>query len=165
MVLSCATARFPDTGITNLTATCDDGTRPILDCAKDYEQFTRNMRADIAVFKQAAGGFGFGANQLMQLDSITGDLLAHRRQICVDYNNCLISKEEYRTESTSLRKAQLKVREATSQFSSYGYPAGIGYGMPTQPAQTSTDGEAPKPPETIQQIYTDVLESLKLKKY
>lgn len=139
-----------------MTATCDDGTRPILDCAKDYEQYARNMRFDVAVVKQAAVGVGLGANQLMQLDSVTGDLLAHKRQICVDYNNCLISKEEYRQESANLRNAQLKMREAASQASSYGYQVDV----QVDGAQSSSDGGPPKPPEAIERVFSDVLESL-----
>ncbi len=118
----------PDTGVTGRTINCDGETRMLVDCKRTYQQFSRNMRVDIAKIKEHAYGAGIGTKQLIQLDTVSGDLMAQQRQICIDYNNCILTKEEYKTEAAFLRRAQMKVRHAAAQMSSG--PAGAIGGDP-----------------------------------
>lgn len=153
---ACATPRGVDTGVTGLSSKCGDEVRPLLDCKGTYEQFARTMRFDVASIKDKAVGFGVGASQLMQLDSVTGDLLAHQRQICTEYNNCIISREEYRKEMAFLRRAQLKVREVATSFASWmpqGYPPGVGFG-------TVSSGEPPSRPTQFEDLWSDLIGTL-----
>jgi hypothetical protein len=150
-LISCTTIG-PDTGVTQLTTQCDNEVRRLLDCRKDYEQFARTFRFDIGIIEQTAVGFGVGAQQLMQLDSLTADLLAHKRQVCTDYNNCILSKEEYKKETSFLRRAQLKVREVASQFTS-GSPPGVGQSV-------SAGGEPPKASPAFEELFSEVVQTL-----
>jgi hypothetical protein len=150
-LFSCVTTG-PDTGVTQLTARCGNETRMLLDCKKDYEQFARTFRMDVGIIEEAAVGFGAGAQQLMRLDSLTADLLAHKRQVCIDYNNCILSREEYKNEMAFIRRAQLKVRQAASQFTS-GSPPGV-------ESAVSTSGEPPKAPPAFDALFSEVVGAL-----
>ena len=150
-LFSCVTTG-PDTGVTQLTTRCGNETRMLLDCKKDYEQFARTFRADVGIVEKAAVGFGVGAQQLMRLDSLTADLLAHKRQVCIDYNNCILSREEYKNEMAFIRRAQLKVRQAASQFSS-GSPPGVG-------SAVSASGGPPKPPPAFDALFSEIVGTL-----
>ncbi len=116
MAYGCSTIA-PDTGVTGRTIDCGGETRMLVDCSKAYDQSAHTMRVDIAKINKYAAGAGIGAKKLMQLDTVTGDLMAHQRQLCIDYNNCIMSKEEYKNEMAFLRRAQLKVRHAAAQMS------------------------------------------------
>jgi hypothetical protein len=48
---------------------------------------------------------------MINLDSITGDLMAHQYQVCTEYNHCMITSGEYVAEQRYLRRAQIKIRE------------------------------------------------------
>lgn len=96
---------------------CPDGDRPLLDCRMAFDQYQRVLKFDINVIDKVGTGLGLGAQALISLDSITGDLLAHVHQVCVEYNNCLISREEYAREQKYLRRAQMKIRELTTTTS------------------------------------------------
>jgi hypothetical protein len=124
----------------------------LLDCKKDYDQFARTFRADVGIIEQAAVGFGLGAQQLMRLDSLTADLLAHKRQVCIDYNNCILTRQEYKNEMAYIRRAQLKVREVASQFGS-GSPPGMG-------STVSGNGEPPKAPPAFDALFSEVVGTL-----
>jgi hypothetical protein len=120
-ILIVACASFGPEGLpTGLTTECPDGQRQVMDCRKAFEQFARTVRFDLGIVQSKVVGVGLGAQSLITLDTITGDLLAHSRQICIDYNNCILSKEEYKEETRYLRHAQLKIRQAAylSQLSS-----------------------------------------------
>jgi hypothetical protein len=90
---------------------CPDGPRPLMDCSMAFEQYKRVIKFDLNVIQNFGTGIGVGAQPLINLDSITGDLMAHQHQVCIEYNNCLITKNEYVTEQRYLRRAQLKIRE------------------------------------------------------
>ncbi len=129
MFLSSATmygcaSMAPDTGVTGRTIDCGGETRMLMNCKRTFKQYARNMRVDIAKIKKHAYGAGIGAEKLMRLDTVSGDLMAQQRQLCVDYNNCILSKKEYKVEAAFLRRAQAKIRQAAAQMSSG--PAGGG---------------------------------------
>ena len=96
---------------------CPDGDRPLLDCRMAFDQYQRVLKFDIHVVDKVGTGLGLGAQSLISLDSITGDLLAHVHQVCVEYNHCLISREEYAREQKYLRRAQMRIRELTTTTS------------------------------------------------
>ncbi len=123
---------------TGITTDCPEGERKVIDCSKSFSQFATTLRADIGLVNSSAFGVGIGAQKLISLDTITGDLLAHRRQICVDYNNCILSREEYKEEMRYLRRAQLKIREAAywSRTGSDTAP----FGPASPPGIGTTDG-------------------------
>lgn len=148
---ACAIKR-PDTGVTGLTTRCGNELRPLLDCKGGYEQYARTLRFDIGVFKEAAVGFGVGAKRLMQLDSLAADLLNHQRQVCIDYNNCIVTKEEYRKEMAFLRRVQLKVREATAQLTS-GTPPGI-------ENSDTEEGNPPKSKIAFEELFAEIIRTL-----
>lgn len=109
MVTACAT--FKEGAPTGKEIACPDGTRPLMDCRMAFEQYQRSLKLDLGVIQSFGTGIGFGAQPMISLDSITGDLLAHQYQVCLEYNNCLISKNEYVAEQRYLRRAQMKIRE------------------------------------------------------
>jgi hypothetical protein len=96
---------------TGKEVTCPDGPRPLMDCTMAFEQYKRVIKFDLNVIQNFGTGIGIGAQPLINLDSITGDLMAHQHQVCIEYNSCLISKSEYVNEQRYLRRAQLKIRE------------------------------------------------------
>ncbi len=149
MTYGCSTIA-PDTGVTGRTIDCGGETRMLVDCRKTYDQYTHTMRVDIAKIKKHAYGAGIGAKKLMQLDTITGDLMAQQRQLCIDYNNCIMNKKEYKEEMAFLRRAQLKIRHAAAQMSSGPpgdmtggdpYGGGGGYDGSQPPASPSSFGQ------------------------
>jgi hypothetical protein len=75
-----------------------------------FDQYARTVRVDLTYATLFGAGMGLGVQRLINLDSITGDLLAHYQQICVDFNHCLLDREEYRSEMRYLRHAQMKIR-------------------------------------------------------
>ncbi len=107
----CASMKY-DGLPTGLTIDCSDGERLVVDCSKAFNQFATTLRFDVGIVQSSAVGVGLGAQKLISLDTITGDLLAHQRQICIDYNNCLLNKEEYKEEMRYLRRAQMEIRKA-----------------------------------------------------
>jgi len=125
LMAACATTK-PEGLPTGITTECPDGTRRVLDCRKAFEQFARTVRFDLGVVKSYAVGVGVGAQNLITLDSVTGDLLAHQRQMCIDYNNCILGREEYKEEMRYLRRAQLKIRQA-AYWASVGSGSGEEY--------------------------------------
>ncbi len=138
MTYGCSTLA-PDTGVTGRTIDCDGETRMIVDCKRTYKQYTRNMRVDIATIKKHAYGAGIGAKKLLKLDTVSGDLMAQQRQLCVDYNNCILTKEEYNIEAAFIRRAQMKIRHAATQMSSG--PAGAMGGEPFGAEGSGGNGE------------------------
>jgi hypothetical protein len=121
---------------------CPDGERQLLDCSMAFQQFARTLRFDLGIVKSSAIGFGLGAQNLINLDSITGDLLAHQRQICIDYNNCLLTKEEYKQETQYLRRAQLKIREAAYWAQNASGPEGGTQEFPSPPGIAEEEGKS-----------------------
>lgn len=109
MVSACATTRegMP----TGQMIPCQDGNRPLMDCRLVFEQYQRVLKFDVNVIGSYGTGFGIGAQPLINLDSITGDLLAHQQQVCIEYNNCMITMAEYKEENKFLRRAQIRIRE------------------------------------------------------
>ncbi len=136
LIFTTGCAKLMHDGIpTGITTDCHDGERKVIDCSKSFSQFATTLRADIGLVNSSAFGVGIGAQKLISLDTITGDLLAHRRQICVDYNNCILDRHEYKEEMRYLRRAQLKIREAaywsrsgsdSSPLDGPGSPPGVG---------------------------------------
>jgi hypothetical protein len=110
MVAACATSRGG--APTGEQVVCPDGKRPLMDCRMAFEQYQRTLKFDLGVIQTFGTGIGagIGAQPLISLDSITGDLLAHQQQICIEYNHCLISANEYVAEQRYLRYAQMKIR-------------------------------------------------------
>ncbi len=131
IIVACASGKVGRP--TEIWTTCPDGKRQILDCQMAFDQFARTVKADLGVVQSFGAGFGLGAQKLISLDSINGDLLAHSRQICIDYNNCLLNIEEYKRERRYLLRAQYKIRLAA-------YWASVGSGS------IAADQEAPSPP-------------------
>ena len=110
---ACATSR--DQGLpTGVEINCPEGKRQAIDCRMAFEQFRTTLKFDVKVIHEMGGGIGLGAQQLINLDSITGDLLAHLRQVCVEYNSCVLSREEYAEETKYLRRAQAQIRKTAS---------------------------------------------------
>ncbi len=160
-IYGCATVA-PDTGVTGRNINCDGETRMLVDCRRTYKQYTRNMRVDIAKIKKHAYGAGIGAKQLIQLDTVSGDLMAQQRQICIDYNNCILTKEEYKTEAAFLRRAQMKIRHAAAQLT--GGPAGMGdpYGGDVSGSGGVGGGSSqpPQAPAAFNQLMSGIISGL-----
>lgn len=128
---------------TGLTVDCSDGERMVVDCSKAFKQFATTLRFDVGIVQSSAVGVGLGAQKLISLDTITGDLLAHQRQICIDYNNCLLTKEEYKEEMRYLRRAQLEIRKAA--YWSQGGAGSMQFeGAPAVPGAAMADGQYPE---------------------
>jgi hypothetical protein len=134
MVTACAT--FKEGAPTGKEIACSDGNRPLMDCRMAFEHYQRTLKFDLGVIQSFGAGIGVGAQPMISLDSITGDLLAHQYQVCLEYNNCLISKNEYVAEQRYLRRAQMKIREMANT-------AKIGFEGTPQPIA------APKPEDQI----------------
>ncbi len=135
----CASMKY-DGLPTGLTIDCSDGERLVVDCSKAFNQFATTLRFDVGIVQSSAVGVGLGAQKLISLDTITGDLLAHQRQICIDYNNCLLTKEEYKEEMRYLRRAQLEIRKAA--YWSQGGAGSMQYeGPPALPGVAMEDGQ------------------------
>ncbi len=158
MMYGCASIA-PDTGVTGRTVNCGDGeTRMIVNCRKTFKQYTRNMRVDIANIKKHAYGAGIGAEKLVKLDTVSGDLMAQQRQLCIDYNNCILTKKEYKVEAAFLRRAQAKIRQAAAQMASG--PAG---GGPFGGGDDGDDGGSSQPPQApaaFNQLMSDIITGL-----
>lgn len=152
MAYGCSTVA-PDTGVTGRTVDCDGETRMLVDCKRTYKQYTRNMRVDIAKIKKHAYGAGIGAEKLMQLDAVSGDLMAQQRQLCIDYNNCILTKKEYKTEAAFIRRSQMKIRHAAAQLA--GGPAGAG-----DPYGGGGSSQPPQAPVAFNQMMTDIISGL-----
>lgn len=146
----------PDTGVTGQTINCDGEVRQLVNCRKAYDQYARTVRFDLARIRDYATGFGVGAKKLMQLDAVSSDLIAHQRQLCVDYNNCIMSKEGYRKEMAFLRRAQLKVREAAAQLG--GAPPGMAGDMYS--SSEGYDPDTPKSPPSFEQLLAQLISDL-----
>jgi len=134
MVTACATLK--EGTPTGKEIACPDGMRPLMDCRMAFEQYQRTLKFDLGVIQSFGTGIGVGAQPMISLDSITGDLLAHQYQVCLEYNNCLISKNEYVAEQRYLRRAQMKIREMANT-------AKIGFEATPQPLTL------PKPADQI----------------
>ncbi|HWR57322.1 MAG TPA: DUF4384 domain-containing protein [Thermodesulfovibrionales bacterium] len=93
---------------------CPDGKRQAIDCRMAFEQFRTTLKLDVKAIKEMGGGIDLGAQSLVNLDSITGDLLAHLRQVCIEYNNCLLTRQEYIQETKYIRRAHAKIRNIAS---------------------------------------------------
>lgn len=109
IMAACATTKEGAPSGKNLT--CPDGPRPMMDCRMAFDQYKSVLKFDLNIIQNFGTGVGVGAQPLISLDSITGDLMAHQYQVCLEYNNCMISKNEYVAEQRYLRRAQLKIRE------------------------------------------------------
>lgn len=149
LVVSCATASRD--GLTGQRISCPEGERPLLDCSITYEQFARTLRFDLGIVKETIVGVGLGAESLISLDSVTGDLLAHQRQVCIEYNNCFLSVDDFKQEMHYLRRAQMKVREAAGTANMlYGgyegsqrpFPLGISTVTPEKETDTKYEDES-----------------------
>jgi len=125
MVAGCATLK--EGTPTGKEIACPDGKRPLMDCRMAFEQYQRSLKLDLGVIQSFGTGIGFGAQPMISLDSITGDLMAHQYQVCMEYNNCMITSNEYVAEQRYLRRAQMKVREMANT-------ARIGFEGTPQPA-------------------------------
>ncbi len=158
MIYGCSTLA-PDTGVTGRTIDCDGETRMLVDCKRTYKQYTRNMRVDIAKIKKHAYGAGIGAEKLLKLDTVSGDLMAQQRQLCVDYNNCILTKEEYKIEAAFIRRAQMKIRHAAAQMASG--PAGADGGEPFG-AEGGGDGDTQTPgsPSSFGQLLDGIVSGM-----
>lgn len=136
----CATAKE---GVpTGQTFQCPEGPRQMMDCRMAFEQYKRVLKFDLNVIQNFGTGVGVGAQPLINLDSITGDLMAHQYQVCLEYNNCMISAKEYVAEQRYLRRAQLKIREMANT-------ARVGIGMDSSMAP-SVGPPSSMPPPTPQ---------------
>jgi len=122
MLTACATTQ--EGAPTGKTLQCPEGPRQMMDCRMAFEQYKRVLKFDINVIQSFGAGVGAGAQPLINLDSITGDLIAHQYQVCLEYNNCMITSNEYVAEQRYLRRAQLKIREMANT-------ARIGIGLDT----------------------------------
>lgn len=144
MLTACAT--FKEGAPTGKEIVCPDGNRPQMDCRMAFEQYQRTLKFDIGVIESFGTGIGFGAQPMISLDSITGDLLAHQHQVCIEYNNCLISKNEYVAEQRYLRRAQMKIREManTAKSGLEGTPPPVAVPNPEYqiPASDGATGDA-----------------------
>ena len=138
-LLFTACATFKEGAPTGKEVVCPDGNRPLMDCRMAFEQYQRTLKLDVGVIEQFGAGIGFGVQPLISLDSITGDLLAHQHQVCVEYNNCLISKGEYVAEQRYLRRAQMKIREManTAKIGFDGTPPPVSMPRPEDQTQAS----------------------------
>lgn len=98
-------------GPTGQVIQCPDGARPMIDCRMAFDQYKRDIKLGLTNITSIGGAeASIGTQQLIQLDAIAGDLLGHKHQVCMEYNNCMISKEEYLQEQKYLRRAQIKIR-------------------------------------------------------
>jgi hypothetical protein len=131
LMAACATSR--DKGLPlGVEVNCPDGKRQAIDCRMAFEQFKYTLNFDIKTIKETQVGFGLGVQPLINLDSITGDLLAHLRQVCIEYNNCLLTREEYVKETKYLREAQAKIRKAASSMLGFGPSTPANFPLPTE---------------------------------
>lgn len=158
MAYGCATTT-QDTGVTGRTIDCGGETRMLVDCSKTYDQYAHTLRVDIAKINKYAVGAGIGAKKLLQLDSVTGDLMAQQRQLCIDYNNCIMSKEEYKSEMAFLRRAQLKIRHAAAQISG-GPPGDMMGGDPYASAGLDDGSQPPAAPPSFGQLLDGIINDL-----
>jgi hypothetical protein len=85
MITGCATLK--EGAPTGKEIACPDGKRPLMDCRMAFEQYQRSLKLDLGVIQSFGTGIGFGAQPMISLDSITGDLMAHQYQVCTEYNN------------------------------------------------------------------------------
>jgi hypothetical protein len=127
-----------------------------MNCRKAYEQYARTVRLDIAKLREFGTGAGIGAKKLMQLDTVSAELLAQQRQLCIDYNNCILSRDEYKKEAAFLRRAQLKIRHAAAQLP--GGPPGAEGGAY---AHSEPGGSGPpKAPPAFEHVLADIIADL-----
>jgi len=137
LTAACVTTR--EGAPTGKAISCPDGPRPLMDCTMAFEQYKRVIKFDLNVIQNFGTGVGIGAQPLINLDSITGDLMAHQYQVCIEYNNCMITKNEYVTEQRYLRRAQLKIREMANT-------ARIGIDASMAPPMGAPPSMPPTPP-------------------
>jgi hypothetical protein len=114
---------------------CPDGNRPFMDCRMAFDQYKKVLKFDVNIIDAFGTGIGIGAQPLISLDSITGDLLAHKHQVCIEYNNCMISKEEYAKEQKYLRRAQMEIRKLATSAN-----INVGQSSP-QPVSVQTEAQ------------------------
>jgi hypothetical protein len=137
MLTACATTK--EGSPIGRSLTCPEGPRPMMDCRMAYDQYKNVLKFDINVIQNFSTGIGVGAQPLINLDSITGDLMAHQYQVCLEYNNCMITSNEYLAEQRYLRRAQLKIREMANT-------ARIGIGMDTPTSPPMAPSSMPQSP-------------------
>jgi hypothetical protein len=115
-------------GIAVKTVMCGDEAHPILDCNLLYGQtasLTSPFRFVLTVSDEAQSGFS-GESNRSAYDSATADQFNNIQQLCVQYNNCLITKANYLQQMTDIRSEQFKVRQNSSQTASFSTEVNMG---------------------------------------
>ena len=92
------------------TAIRDCDSQPILDCEVAFKQFARTLSLQFGIAGLTVLGAEFGAKKQIEVDSITSDLLVHIHQLCTDFNSCMLTHDEYKSEMRFLLHAQLNIR-------------------------------------------------------
>jgi hypothetical protein len=99
------------TGITGKSSVCQDGMRPTIDCNGLYGQTSPlsggGVRLVLGSSESSASGVETGR---VQYDSITADQYNNIMQLCVMYNNCLISRNDYLEQMVQTRNQQFNLR-------------------------------------------------------
>jgi hypothetical protein len=110
---SCGRPRV-DTGITGVVMQCPDGPHHALNCAALFEQYKRDFSVGLKVFESIGAQVNVPVHTLIQLDTLTGELMLYRRNLCSSYNNCILTREEFVAEERKLMGLQYDLRKTVS---------------------------------------------------
>jgi hypothetical protein len=90
---------------------CPDGPHNALNCQTLFEQYKRDYSAGLKVFQSVGAQVNLPVHTLIQLDTLTGELMLYRRNLCINYNNCVLTRQEFAAEERKLMALQYDLRK------------------------------------------------------
>jgi hypothetical protein len=104
------TKRPIDTGLTSQVMQCTDGPHYVMNCAQMFTQYKREFHVGLQVLNKAGAQIHLPVHKLIDLDTLTAELMLYRQNLCQNYNSCVLTRREYVAEQRQLMQLQFDLR-------------------------------------------------------
>jgi hypothetical protein len=131
------TKRPIDTGLTSQVMQCPDGQHHVMNCAQMFAQYKREFHVGLQVLNKAGAQIHLPVNKLIDLDTLTAELMLYRQNLCQNYNSCILTRREYVAEQRQLMQLQFDLRRVVG----IAKQSGLAGGTPA-PFTTTAGGTA-----------------------